>query len=307
MKDVFLDIIRKDNEKQFKKENNISLLPHAVKAGNDAPERLEIADPENVKRTKSVFKAMKMAFFSFPYLKRSLKDVNISLDTLTDNSDSPLTAADDSFITHFKEYAFSLGIKDIGFTKIKTSYIFKNKAVLYPNVIIFSKEMNRKIIETAPSLAGGKHVFQTYALLGDIANKLTEYLRKNGFGAQAGPALGGLSIYPVLAQDAGLGTIGRSGILISPDCGPVQRLATVYTSIENLPENNNIDHRQVKDFCRQCGKCLTACPVNAIYNKEITHDTGLKTFIDKEKCLDSMQNNYGCSVCLKVCPLNTMD
>ena len=38
-----------------------------------------------------------------------------------------------------------------------------------------------------------------------------------------------------LGQKAGLGCIGQSGLLISPELGPRQKISAIFVSIANLP------------------------------------------------------------------------
>ena len=82
--------------------------------------------------------------------------------------------------------------------------------------------MSKKAISKAPSIETLKSVFETYDSLGIITNKLTDYLRKNNFYAQASHHLGGLVLYPPLAQKAGFGCLGKHGLLITPKFGSRQ-------------------------------------------------------------------------------------
>ena len=54
---------------------------------------------------------------------------------------------------------------------------------------------------------------ETYHHLGDAANGIARYLRRQGVGAHAGHPLNGLVLYPPLAQQAGLGWRVKHGIL----------------------------------------------------------------------------------------------
>ncbi|MCE7747232.1 MAG: 4Fe-4S dicluster domain-containing protein, partial [Candidatus Heimdallarchaeota archaeon] len=63
----------------------------------------------------------------------------------------------------------------------------------------------------------------------------------------------------------------------------------------------------VRDYCEQCRRCIKNCPPGAIYETPIVHDTGRVTHIDNEKCFPYFGNNYGCTVCIKVCPFNRTD
>lgn len=95
-----------------------------------------------------------------------------------------------------------------------------------------------------------KTIQDTYLQTGIVANKITNLLRQMGFGAQSGPGLGGQTVYPVLAEHAGLGAFGRHGLIITPENGPTHRLGVVYTNITNLPLNEKITINGFKIFVR---------------------------------------------------------
>lgn len=126
--------------------------------------------------------------------------------------------------------------------------------------------------------------------------------RENNYGAQAGPSLGGVANYVVLARNAGLGWIGRLGLLITPEFGPRQRLSIIATSIENLPFNpdNKNPHSWIEDFCQKCEECIKGCPGNAILEHSIIKDTG-HTHIDNSKCFPHFYKDNACTVCIKKC------
>ncbi|MCP4761545.1 MAG: [Fe-S]-binding protein, partial [archaeon] len=168
--------------------------------------------------------------------------------------------------TNFINFASSIGVDRLGFTLLSSDLIFRKFGVLYPNVIVIIKEMDKNRIDKAPSRETQEMVMGTYKTMNFIGNKLAKYLRNKGFGAQAGPALGGVSNYVPLAEQAGLGWHGRHGLLITPEFGPRQRIALIYTSIENLPvkERSENEHKWIGDFCGKCGKCIKNCPGNAI-------------------------------------------
>ena len=150
-------------------------------------------------------------------------------------------------------------------------------------------------------------IMETYDSLGKAANKVTDFLRKHGYSAMAGHALGGMAQYPPLAQKAGLGWIGKHGLLITPEFGPRLRLAAVYTSIENLPFSESNEHEWIADYCECCGVCARRCPPKAIYETPIVHSPERVTHIDREACFPYFIEHYGCSICIKVCPFNRRD
>lgn len=73
--------------------------------------------------------------------------------------------------------------------------------------------------------------------------------------------LGGLVLYPPLAQKEGLGQIGKHGLLIEPKIGPRQRIPSILISFDNLPYSNSIEHQWIEEFCN---RCIKKCPPNAI-------------------------------------------
>jgi epoxyqueuosine reductase QueG len=162
-------------------------------------------------------------------------------------------------------------------------------------------DMNKSKMKYAPSIATSREVWRAYAGLGEIVNKLSDYLRKRGFQSQAGPALGGETNYPYLAQKAGLGYLGKHGLLISRGCGPSQRIAVIYTSIENLPVTDSEEYRWIPEFCEGCHRCVKACPSRAIYKTTLTKENGNHKHIDYKKCALPFSQYAGCSVCIKEC------
>ncbi|MCK4897065.1 MAG: [Fe-S]-binding protein, partial [Candidatus Heimdallarchaeota archaeon] len=78
----------------------------------------------------------------------------------------------------------------------------------------------------------------------------------------------------------------------------------VFTSIQNLPITDGDEHSWIGEFCKTCLKCIKDCPPQAILKEPINHDTGRVTHIDNNKCLPYFGENYGCSICIKVCPFN---
>jgi epoxyqueuosine reductase QueG len=197
-----------------------------------------------------------------------------------------------------------LGASSIGYTPLPARWVFREKSVLHHNAIILAMPMDKPRIDTAPSLDAMFAVMEAYRDLGQIANQAADYLRERGFSAHAGHPLMGLALYPPLAQAAGLGWLASSGLIITPEHGPCVRLAAVFTSIENLPYAEHTDHAWVEDYCASCGLCIKKCPAEAIYTKPIRHENGQITHVDNDKCFPYFHHNYGCSVCVAVCPFN---
>lgn len=239
-----------------------------------------------------------------------LYEAQKSASSIKKNSKTAKKIMTENELIELKKFAKTLGVSDIGFTKVDQRHIFKNERILYENAIVITVEMDKGEIVTAPSKEAVSEIFRTYYLLGIIVNKISEYLRKRNFNAMAGPAIGGAVSYVPLAQDAGLGVIGKHGLLISDKSyGPSLRIATVYTDIDNLPLAEENPHLWVKDFCDKCNKCVRNCPGEAIYKEAIQTPEDPKGYrcTDVTKCATPFANNYGCTVCVKSCTFFSND
>jgi len=211
-----------------------------------------------------------------------------------------------AFIEELEQMAHELGAKDIRYVKVPPNAVFQGKQLPAKYAIVFTVEMDKEPIDTSPSWTSQHEVMRGYKNMAVISNKLAKHLRSNGYAAYPGTALGGLTDYVYLAELAGLGAIGYHGLLISPGEGARLRINTIYTNIENLPvqapEDN--EHLWVRDFCAMCKKCVRSCPVEAIYDQPQPRGDGGYQTIEHKTCRDYFTQNYGCAVCLKVCPFS---
>ena len=108
----------------------------------------------------------------------------------------------------------------------------------------------------------------------------------------------------MLAYSAGLGVIGKNGLLINDKYGTFHFIGYVMT---DMPLK--ID-KPLKNECMNCNKCIKKCPSGALENKDFTkcvsHITQKKgelsefekSLIKESKCA------FGCDVCQMVCPMN---
>lgn len=254
-------------------------------------------------REKSIEVKGNMTFWALPYALRSILGTRKSFKSLKKNPKYSLTSINAEDLRELEDYAKSIGVDKIGYTKLTPELILESQELLYDNMIVFIKEMDKELIDLAPHKKTMVMIHKTYFQMGKQANKLAKFLRKKGYSVQAGPALAGLSIYPVLAQRANLGAIGRHGLLITPEFGPRQRIAVIYTNITNLPITKSNSHGWISEFCQNCVSCMKACPTGAIYDIPIQKAHGRLTHTDVEKCALGFLN-YGCSICIKECTFN---
>src|SRR5665648_364961 len=199
------------------------------------------------------------------YLAASIREMARSAKSVLKNPYAGKKTIDAKTLKALEDYARSLGVTDIGYTKVNPRHIFKGFKLLFPNAIVFTIEMDKEKIKQAPSMPSFIEIFRTYLQLGVIVNQVSDFLRERGFNALAGPAIGGNVNYIPVAIDAGLGYSGKNGLLISKENGPRIRLAAVFSDIENLPFAEENPHLWVREYCQSCNICIKKCPADAIF------------------------------------------
>jgi len=136
-----------------------------------------------------------------------------------------------------------------------------------------------------------------------IAIQLANLARRLGYPARAHIDGNYRVIAPLVAREAGLGEIGRIGILMTPDLGPRVRLGVVTTDLPLLPDQR-MPAESIIDFCRVCAKCAESCPSRAISMDDRKLDHGmLRWKLDEDRCF-RYWNAIGtdCGICMAVCP-----
>ncbi len=263
--------------------------------------------PEIVSEYGQISSFFKVMPFLFPYMIKTLFNIRKSYKSLKYNPGFVKSYITESELIELETYAKKLGCSQLGYIKVPTEYIYSNKVILFENAIVLTMDMKKQFMSKAPSIQTSQEVWRAYAGLGKVVNQLSEYLRKKGFQAQAGPALGGETNYTFLAQKAGLGFIGKHGLLISKLNGPSQRIAVVYVNIENFPITETSEYNWITDFCETCNRCVRKCPSDAIYKKTEQLENGGKRHIDFKKCAIPFSKTGGCSVCIKECTFFNTD
>ncbi|SHE38798.1 reductive dehalogenase [Alkalibacter saccharofermentans] len=173
--------------------------------------------------------------------------------------------------------------------------------------IVMAVAMDDEMIETSPLVDASTATSLGYSRMGITAVSLAEYIR--GLGYQAIPCMNDTALSIPLAVEAGLGQLGRLGLLITPEFGPNVRLMKVLT---DMPlENDHAIDFGIPEFCDNCHLCAEHCPSSAISFGEQSYDgicdnnnSGIKKwYISAEKCLRLWQTNgASCANCIAVCP-----
>lgn len=212
-----------------------------------------------------------------------------------------------------KRWAKKLGAHSVGITKLKNYHLYshKGRGDLYDKeiqnkhsyAIALTVEMDYEMIQTAPKGPVVMESSQQYLNSGIMAVQLASFIRKLGYTARAHIDGNYEVICPLVARDAGLGEIGRMGLLMTPKLGPRVRIAVVTTDLPlKLTKLKNFS--SVIDFCNICKKCAIACPSNAISSdgrKDI--DGVLRWKINSESCFTYWATiGTDCGRCIAVCP-----
>jgi ferredoxin len=169
--------------------------------------------------------------------------------------------------------------------------------------IVFTVEMEHALVGTAPAAPTLLESARQYANSAQIAIQLGNLIRSLGHAARAHINGNYRVIAPLVARDAGLGEIGRMGLLMTPRLGPRVRLGVVTTDLPLLPDNRGEDS-SVLDFCRVCVKCASNCPVRAIpFADRLEIEGALRWRIDGEICYRYWAvTGTDCARCMAVCP-----
>jgi reductive dehalogenase len=173
-------------------------------------------------------------------------------------------------------------------------------------VIALAFEEDFSAMSNSPGRLASAATGNGYSRMAVTATTLAEFIRMLGF--RALPAGNGVGQSIPMAIDAGLGELGRMGLLMTPKYGPRIRLAKVITDMPLIPDSPI--SFGVKEFCEACLLCAEECPSGAVTrgprtwegNSPVNSPGVLKWYAQQEKCYDF--NGFSCSNCKRVCPFN---
>ncbi len=218
-------------------------------------------------------------------------------------------------MTHYlKDLAKYYGALDAGVTELKPYHLYTHIGrgtgeygapitLDHSWAIAFTVEMDHAMIGANPTTPGIMESAKEYVESARIAVQLAAAIRNLGYPARAHIDGNYRVIAPLLARDAGLGEIGRMGLLITPKYGPRVRLGVVTTSLELVPDIYKPDP-SIIDFCTICKKCAVNCPSRSIpFDDRQENGGALRWQVNAETCFHYW-NVIGtdCGVCMTVCP-----
>jgi reductive dehalogenase len=245
-------------------------------------------------------------------------------DVLRLPPDARLSVTDPAKMSKYvKKVARTLGACAVGICELDQRWVYSHSFHLKTNehkelelppgckyAIAIAVEMDYDMFKTSPTEVEGAATGKGYSDMAYVAGSLAHFIRNLGY--LAIPSGNDTALSIPIAVDAGLGELGRNGLLITPYQGPRVRLAKVFTDLPLAPDEPI--ELGVTQFCEQCRKCARYCPSQAISHGKrtpeplnISNNGGvLKWPVDAEKCFRywAAVNHSTCGTCIRVCAFN---
>jgi len=174
--------------------------------------------------------------------------------------------------------------------------------------IAFALEMDLGMVAAAPKEPVIVETGKKYVEAARISIIIADFIRHLGYPARAHIAGSNYqALLPPLAWLAGLGELGRLGILITSKYGPRARLGLITTDLPLVVDKPK--KMGIQNFCQKCQKCARNCPAQAIPYGEKTEEKGvMKWLLNREECYRFWRKaGTDCAVCIYVCPYSKSD
>ena len=215
-----------------------------------------------------------------------------------------------------KETARTFGADLVGVCELDQRWLYSHRGDGCPVAIppefryavVMAVRMDVACIMDSPTFRAGTATGIGYSRMAFCAACLAEFLRNLGY--RALPMGNGTALSIPLAIDAGLGELGRNGLLITPQFGPCVRLCKVLTDMP-LQADPPISFG-VTETCKACRRCAEACEVGAISaapepSYEIacpSNNLGIRRWaVNQDECYSFwVRNGATCSTCIAACP-----
>lgn len=225
-------------------------------------------------------------------------------------------ASPETFTKRIKGLAAHYGAVLCGITPMDPAYYYSHRGRMdanfgeevvpkHPFTIVFAVEMDSELINTAPRLTQSLASTKGYVEGAVVGSILTYYIKSLGYEARNHMDGNYLAVMPLAARAAGLGDIGRHGLLINPIYGSRLRLGAVTTNLPLLTDAPS--NFKVEPFCLICEKCVRTCHAQAIPAGEPKEIHGVKRWqINQEQCFAKwLTLGTDCGICIAACPFSS--
>jgi reductive dehalogenase len=250
---------------------------------------------------------------AFDYLERSIPLSN------GDTASQRQTVDSHQFCSTITDLARFYGACDTAFIRLKPHHFYSHKGRHkhnwgktpdrnYKTGIVIVVPMRVEMIKQGPTACVLQESAQKYVEAAKISNIVAGYIRRFGYRARAHNDANYDTLCVPAAVEAGVGELGRMGILMHRVHGPCVRLAMVTTEIE-LPDSPRPAPQQMEAFCEICKKCADNCPSGAISHGEEPVTRNVRHWsIRQEQCFSYWKTiGSDCGLCISVCPYTKPD
>lgn len=241
----------------------------------------------------------------------TVEQMHEAVDGLVSDARTEISATE---LTSFvKGWMLQQGAHSVGITPLREEHCYSHAGrgerygesivVSHKFAIALTVEMDHEMVQCAPTGPMVMESSHQYLRSGVLAVQLARFLRRSGWPARAHIDGCYEVVCPLVARDAGLGDIGRMGLLMTPRLGPRVRIAVVTTDAPlsaDMPAHDD----STLDFCLHCRKCAENCPAGAIPDgPREAADSTVRWQIDSDACF-LFWNIVGtdCGRCIAVCP-----
>jgi len=216
-------------------------------------------------------------------------------------SGEPVQQSAEDWSRELRNYADSIEMELFGITALRPEWTFEGVSLDYKWAIMIGVAHDYEQFITAPEAAAGAEVVRQYGRATKASKDIATWIRQRGWDAapHAGPMAGPLLMIPP-ALECGFGELGKHGSIINKEYGSSFRLAAVLTNIPLIP-TPKVSYG-VDDFCSRCQVCANACPPDAILPEKVPVRGTEKWYVDFDKCIPFFNENFGCGICIAVCP-----
>jgi epoxyqueuosine reductase len=188
----------------------------------------------------------------------------------------------------------------------------------YPKAVSIGIKLPEAIVDELPN-RDNPAVAVNYSHAYDITNlrldlltsKLAGIIQQDSYKALAVPAserydderICAVFSHKLAANLAGLGWIGKSCLLVTPEAGPRVRWSTVLTDAPLIVTGERVDVK-----CGECRECVDICPVSAFTGEPFRENEPREVRYDARKCEKYLysSNDHSdwnvCGLCIYACP-----
>jgi ferredoxin len=243
-------------------------------------------------------------------LNRVTREIDWPADSM---ERSPVAASPEAFGRRIKGFARYVGADLVGTTRLNPTYIYSHIGrspgpwgapieLSHTHAVAIATEMSYDMVRHGPDGAITTETTLQYFEVAKIAMAVARYINFLGYDARAHVDGNYRVLCGPIAVDAGLGELGRIGLLMTREYGPRVRLSIVTTNLA-LPQDEPI-HFGVQHFCTLCKKCATCCPSASIDDGAKGIYNGVEKWrTNQETCYRFWRlQGSDCGICMRVCP-----